>query len=83
MALDVFSTPPISDEPERVFSIAGNLLSPRRRCMKGEAVKQMLCLKSWQQSGIISLDQGLFADTVQIDDNELNTGNLLLHDQIE
>ena len=81
MALDIYAVPAMSDEPERVFSTAGNLLTPRRRCMKGEAVEQMLCLKSWQRSGIVSLDQGLFADTVHIDDdNELNTGNLLLHD---
>jgi hypothetical protein len=36
----------MSDEPERVSSIAGNLLSPRRRKMKGESVEQLLCLRS-------------------------------------
>jgi hypothetical protein len=46
MALDVFLTLPMSDEPERVFSIAGNLLSLRRRMMKGESVEQLLCLRS-------------------------------------
>jgi hypothetical protein len=47
MALDIYSTPVCSDEPERVFSMAGNLLSPRRRQLKGESVEQMLYLRSW------------------------------------
>jgi hypothetical protein len=79
MAFDVFTTLAMSDEPERVFSIAGNLLAPRRRRLKGERVEQMLCLRSWQRSGIIKLDQALFADTVtvdEIDDFELSSSNL-------
>jgi hypothetical protein len=59
MALDVFSTLPISDEPERMFSIGGHLLSPRRRQLKGESVEMLLCLRVWSRSGIIKLDEGL------------------------
>lgn len=47
MALDLYVTPAMSDEPERVFSMAGNLLTPRRRQLKGEGIEQMLCLRSW------------------------------------
>ena len=82
MAFDVFATPAMSDEPERVFSIAGNLLAPRRRRLKGDGVEQMLCLRSWQRSGIIKLDQALFANTVpvdEIDDFELSSSNLQRH----
>lgn len=78
MALDVFSTPPMSDEPERVFSEAGNLLSPRRRKMKGESVEQVLCLRSWAKSKIIRLDEGTLKQAVTasyIDDDEVRTGN--------
>jgi hypothetical protein len=64
MALDVFSTPPMSDEPERVFSIAGNLLSPRRRQLKGESVEHLLCLRSWAKSGIITLDHRMMKEAV-------------------
>jgi hypothetical protein len=64
MALDIYATPAMSDEPERVFSIAGNLLS-RRRQLSGEAVEQMLCLRSWQRSGIITLNQGLFEEATE------------------
>jgi hypothetical protein len=85
MALDVFTTLAMSDEPERVFSITGNLLALRRRSLKGEGVEQMLCLRSWQSSSIIKLDQALFADTVlidEVDDYELSSSNLLYHDQM-
>jgi hypothetical protein len=64
MALDVYSTPPMSDEPERVFSGTGSLLSARRRQMTGEGVEQMTCLRSWDRSGIVTLSQGLFNSAV-------------------
>jgi hypothetical protein len=60
MALDVYSTPAMSDEPERVFSVVGNLMAPCRRRITGEGVEQMTCLRSWQRSGLINLSQGLF-----------------------
>jgi hypothetical protein len=43
----------------------------------------MLCLRSWQRSGIIKLDRASFADTVpidEIDDFELSSSNLQRHD---
>jgi hypothetical protein len=46
MALDVYLTPAMSDEPERIFSVVSNLMILRRRCMKGEGVEQMTCLRS-------------------------------------
>jgi hypothetical protein len=64
MALDVYSTLPISDQLERVFSDTSNLLSSRRRHMNGEGVEQMTCLRSWERSGIIKLSQGLFNSAV-------------------
>jgi hypothetical protein len=78
MALDVFSTPPMSDEPERVFSISGHLLSPRRRQLSGESVEQLLCLRSWSKSGIIKLDEGLLQQAMAeagIVDDEVITSN--------
>jgi hypothetical protein len=64
MALDIYSTVPMSDSPERVFSGTGHLLSPKRRTMTGEGVEQVTCLRAWEQSGIISLSQGLFSNAV-------------------
>jgi hypothetical protein len=81
MALDVFSTPPMSDEPERVFSISGHLLSPRRRQLKGESVEMLLCLRAWSKSGIIKLDEGLLRQAMAAanidddDDDEVTASN--------
>jgi hypothetical protein len=88
MALDVYSTVLMSDAPECAFSGIGMLLTPCRRNMTGEGVEQMECLRSWQGSGIISLDQGLFNSavaTTSIDDDDpvdLNSSNLLQHEQM-
>ena len=68
MALDIYSTPVCSDEPKRVFSIAGNLLTPRRRQLGGEVVQQLLCLRSWQGSGLIKLDQPTLTQAVATSD---------------
>lgn len=38
MALNVFSTPAISDEPECVFSIAGNAITPCCRVPNGNSM---------------------------------------------
>lgn len=64
MALDIFATPACSDEPERVFSIAGNTLNPRRRVITADCVQELLCLRSWQKGGIIKLDGTLFTTVV-------------------
>jgi hypothetical protein len=77
----------MSDEPERVFSIAGHLLSPRRRKIKGESVEQLLCLRSWSNSKIIILDQTRIGDAIAAcvgddDDDEdviMNTNTYIHH----
>jgi hypothetical protein len=68
MALDIYSTPPMSDEPERVFSEGGNLLVPRRRQLSGDHVQEILCLKSWQGSGLVTLDGALFDQAIRVAD---------------
>jgi hypothetical protein len=77
MALDIYPMPAMRDEPERVFSATGTLLTPRRRQMTGEEIAQMTCLRSWQRSGNINLDDGLFntaAVTTMPDDDEDDEG---------
>jgi hypothetical protein len=75
MALDIYSTPAMSDEPERVFSIAGHVLAPSRRCLTSDAMQWLLCLRSRQSSEIITLDQRLLrhamiaADSLVADSN--------------
>jgi hypothetical protein len=65
MALDVYSTPAMSDEPERVFSSGGALLVPRRRQLSAGHVREILCLRSWQDSGIVTLNAALFEQVVK------------------
>lgn len=69
MALDVYSTPACSDEPERIFSQAGNVLQSRRRQLTGDHVEEILCLRSWQASGIVTLDGALFEQAVRVTDS--------------
>jgi hypothetical protein len=55
MALDILSIPAMSAEPERIFSNAGVLLSPRRARLEEDAVDSSLCLANWGRSSLISL----------------------------
>jgi len=50
----------MSDEPERLFSEAGDVLAPKRRHMTGQTLAQLLTLKRWQRDGLITLDESLF-----------------------
>jgi hypothetical protein len=65
MALDVYSTPAMSDEPERVFSSGGALLVPRRRQLSAGHVREILCLRSWQDSGLVTLNAALFEQIIR------------------
>jgi hypothetical protein len=65
MALDIYSTPACSDEPERVFSKGSNLLQQRRRQMLADHVQEILYLQSWQSCGIITLDSTMFEQVVR------------------
>jgi hypothetical protein len=57
MALDVYSTPPMHDEPKGGYKMADDLLMLGRRTLIGEGVEKLWCLRSWQKYGTISLDQ--------------------------
>jgi hypothetical protein len=44
--------------------------------MKGESVEQLLCLRSWARSKIITLNEGMLREAIiasQIDDDEVMT----------
>lgn len=71
MALDIYAVPAMADEPERIFSQAGETVSARRRRMSDDTVASLMCLKSWQSSGIITIDESLFARAIEAtDENE-------------
>jgi hypothetical protein len=47
MARDYHSIPATSAPSERVFSVAGNLISKKRTKISSENVRNVLCLRSW------------------------------------
>jgi hypothetical protein len=53
MARDYYAIPATSAPFERVFSIAGNLISKKRTRISSENMRYVLCLRSW---GILDLD---------------------------
>jgi hypothetical protein len=55
MAIELLAIPAMSAEPERIFSQAGNTLSPRRNRMTEETVESQICLSSWGNAGLIEI----------------------------
>ena len=53
MAIDILSIPPMSDEPERVFSGARCIMSWDRGQIEPETIEMRECLKHWKRSGIL------------------------------
>jgi hypothetical protein len=53
MAIDILSIPPMSDEPERVFSGARRTVTWDRGQMEAETIEMRECLKHWKKSGIL------------------------------
>ena len=54
MAIDIYSIPAMSPEPERVFSGAKLTVSDQRNGLKGETIELLECLKSWFRLGIFT-----------------------------
>lgn len=55
MAVDLLSIPAMSDEPERLFSRLGLIITPRRNHLKQDAVQAIACLHSWDRNGLIDM----------------------------
>lgn len=52
MAIDIYSIPAMSAEPERVFSGAKHTITDQRNSLKIETIELLECLKSWFRIGI-------------------------------
>jgi hypothetical protein len=52
MAVDILSIPPMSAEPERIFSGARRTISWQRMRLGIDTIQKTECLKSWIRSGI-------------------------------
>ena len=47
IAINIHSIPPISAEPERVFSGSKHTILDQRNSLKSKTIKLLECLKSW------------------------------------
>ena len=54
MAIDIFSVPPMSAEPERVFSGAKLTITHQRNRLKMNTIEALQCLKSWFRAEIFT-----------------------------
>lgn len=53
MALDLLSIPPMSAECERLFSVAGQMVSPLRTRLEASTIGVTQTVRSWVRSGLI------------------------------
>ena len=53
LALDIFASQAMSDAPERIFSIPGDVISPRRRTLGDDTIREVMCLRSWVDTRIL------------------------------
>ena len=54
LALNVFSIPAMSDEPERVFSGARHTVAYSRTRLKAKTIEQLECIKHWVTRGLVA-----------------------------
>jgi hypothetical protein len=66
-----------------VFSIAGNIINPRRRVMTADKVQELLCLRSWQKSGLIDFNNAMFTEVVQAAQDAPIADELMQDDNID
>ncbi|KAG7416622.1 putative AC9 transposase [Fusarium oxysporum f. sp. raphani] len=55
MAIDLFSVPAMSSEPERIFSLAGQMVTAQRGRLKADLIGAAQCISSWEKSGVIQM----------------------------
>jgi hypothetical protein len=54
MALDVFTIPAMSDEPERVFSSTGLMVRPHRSRLSQKIIAMSQCLRNWSRQDLVT-----------------------------
>ncbi|KPA35365.1 transposase [Fusarium langsethiae] len=57
MAIDLFSVPAMSSEPERIFSLAGKMVTAQRGRLKADLIGAAQCISSWEKSGVIQISK--------------------------
>ena len=54
LAIDIFTIPAMSDDPERTFSSTGLIVVLRRGLLNHTAITETQCLKNWLQWGVVT-----------------------------
>ncbi|THW73275.1 hypothetical protein D6D17_10664, partial [Aureobasidium pullulans] len=54
MAIDLFTIPAMSDEPERTFSSCSPIIFSHRGSLESDVVEYTQCTKNWLKNGVIS-----------------------------
>lgn len=67
MAIDIHFIPPMSAEPERVFSGSKHTISDQRNSLKSKTIELLECLKSWFRLGVFT-EQDLHAIVGHLDE---------------
>ncbi|OBS16274.1 hypothetical protein FPOA_13066 [Fusarium poae] len=57
MAIDLFSVPAMSSEPERIFSLAGKMVTAQRGRLKADLIGAAQCISSWEKSGVSQISK--------------------------
>lgn len=57
MAIDHFSVPAMSSEPERIFSLAGQMVTAQRGRLKADLIGAAQCISSWERSDVIQISK--------------------------
>lgn len=57
MALGIFSIPAMSSDPERIFSLSGDMVSPKRNGLQAETIGAAQCLKSWDKNRVFDISK--------------------------
>ena len=58
MALDLMTAPPMSSEPEQIFSLTGLLLIPNRARLQSDIIGASIAVGSWNKEAIIKTVDG-------------------------
>ena len=58
MALDLLTIPPMSTDPERIFSLTGLLLTANRARLRPDIIGALMAVGSWNKEGIIDMVDG-------------------------
>ena len=56
MAINIFSIPAITDDPEQVFSGVRRIISWERARLRAVMIKKLECLKNWIKVRISGVD---------------------------